>query len=66
MHRGFWDLLLADAQPPDLPSYKPARHALLDLAFGGPSLKKRGHRCQLRGHGGRGLEEVDGGRMSLD
>ncbi|CAK9114839.1 unnamed protein product [Durusdinium trenchii] len=31
----FWDLLLADAQRPDLPSYKPARHALLDLAFGG-------------------------------
>ena len=31
----FWDMLLADANRPDLANYKPARHALLDLAFGG-------------------------------
>ena len=31
----FWDLLLADANRPDLAEGKPARHALIDLAFGG-------------------------------
>ena len=31
----FWDLLLADANRPDLGEGKPARHALIDLAFGG-------------------------------
>lgn len=31
----FWDLLLADANRPDMAEGKPARHALIDLAFGG-------------------------------
>lgn len=43
----FWDLLLADANRPNLAEGKPARHALIDLAFGGlVACKETMMKCQ--------------------